>query len=44
MHEVVGDEPGKRQQTLHAILQTVGHAQQQEGDQRDSDLNAYSVL
>lgn len=44
LHQIGSDEPGEGEQALHGVLQGMGHAQEQERDQRDGDLNAHGIL
>ena len=44
MHEVCRDEAREGKQTWNGMLQSMRHAQQQEGNQRDGDLNPHGVL
>ena len=44
VHEIVGDEAGEGEQALHVVLQAMGHADQQKGDQSDCDLNTDGIF
>jgi hypothetical protein len=44
MHDVGFDEPREGQRTANGGLQLLRHAQQQEGDQGDGDLDADGVV
>src|ERR1700674_4106694 len=44
VHEVGADQSGEDDRTLNAFLCGLSQAQQQEGDECDSNLDAYSVL
>src|ERR1700752_2661590 len=44
VHEVGADQSGEDDRTLNALLCSLGQAQQQEGDESDSNLDAYGIL
>src|SRR5437016_2540434 len=44
MHEVGADEPGEGERAFDDVLSRLSQSQQQEGDQRDGDLDADGVL
>src|SRR2546430_811735 len=44
MHQVCSDEPGEGERAGHDSIGVVSQPQQQEGDERDRDLNANGVF
>jgi hypothetical protein len=44
LHEVLADESGEDEQAFDAVLECVGHAQEEESNQRDGDLKTHRVL
>src|SRR5690606_8318850 len=44
VHEVGAHETGEGQRTFHPLLIALCQAQQQEGDERNGDLDPYGVL
>ena len=44
VHEIGVDQSGKDERSLNAFLCGLGQTQQQEGDERDGNLDAYGIL
>ena len=44
VHEVCADEASEVERAAHGVLRRLGQAQQQEGDERDGDLDAHGVF
>ena len=44
LHEVLSHQTREGQEVLDAVLGSMGHAQEQEGDQCDGDLDAHRIL
>src|SRR5260370_16717967 len=44
VHEIGADQSGKDERSVNAFLCGLGQTQQQEGDERDGNLDAYGIL
>src|SRR5260370_7341353 len=44
VHEIGADQSGKDERSVNAFLWGLGQTQQQEGDERDGNLDAYGIL
>jgi hypothetical protein len=44
MHQIDADQSGEDERAVDGVLCRLGEAEQQKGDQRDSDLGAHGIF